>query len=350
MTCFPPREERQGDNSFQQGDLKKTIYDDVNGDPYFAKRCENCFDLAALVVYHAVTVFLERIKDKDLQVFRVFEEYISVLTEQQTVSFKEFRDRHRRQQDEMRHKRDIMFDHSKDLTAYLELRDVEDELTTLKKLFSEQKTVVGLMSDKLERRATEAAQGWLRRSLQLLDGYESQVNDMIENCKAAQESYKALLDMKQKQANVDEAYLARQSQLTAADQSRAIMVFTVFTIIFLPLSFFTSLFGMNAREWSGASTDPTLHTIGVLMGSISISVIAITLLLAFNKSMRRMLASAYRSIAYEDLEGPGVRGSSFDEPFAAEKMNVGDYQPSYPRWHNRAFQYMTRGLSKSNID
>lgn len=79
MTCFPPREERQGDNSFQQGDLKKTIYDDVNGDPYFAKRCENCFDLAALVVYHAVTVFLERIKDKDLQVFRVFEEYISVL-------------------------------------------------------------------------------------------------------------------------------------------------------------------------------------------------------------------------------------------------------------------------------
>lgn len=84
-----------------------------------------------------------------------------------------------------------MFDHSKDLTAYLELRDVEDELTTLKKLFSEQKTVVGLMSDKLERRATEAAQGWLRRSLQLLDGYESQVNDMIENCKAAQESVSA---------------------------------------------------------------------------------------------------------------------------------------------------------------
>lgn len=39
--------------------------------------------------------------------------------------------------------------------------------------------------------------------------------------------------MKQKQANVDEAYLARKSQLVAADQSRAVMVFTVFTIIFV---------------------------------------------------------------------------------------------------------------------
>lgn len=27
---------------------------------------------------------------------------------------------------------------------------------------------------------------------------------------------------------------------------------------FLPLSFFTSLFGINAREWSGEATNPTL--------------------------------------------------------------------------------------------
>lgn len=57
--------------------------------------------------------------------------------------------------------------------------------------------------------------------------------DSPKGMKADPKQYKALLDMKQKQANVDEAYLARQSQLTAADQSRAIMVFTVFTIIFV---------------------------------------------------------------------------------------------------------------------
>lgn len=36
-------------------------------------------DLAALAVFHAVTVLLEKCTDKDLQVFDVFSEYISLL-------------------------------------------------------------------------------------------------------------------------------------------------------------------------------------------------------------------------------------------------------------------------------
>lgn len=45
--------------------------------------------------------------------------------------------------------------------------------------------------------------------------------------------YKTLLDMKQKQANVDEMWLARQSTTVAAEQGRAIMFFTIFTIVFV---------------------------------------------------------------------------------------------------------------------
>ena len=43
--------------------------------------------------------------------------------------------------------------------------------------------------------------------------------------------------MKQKQANIVEAHLAREQTEVAADQSRSVMIFTIFTIIFLPLSF-----------------------------------------------------------------------------------------------------------------
>lgn len=45
--------------------------------------------------------------------------------------------------------------------------------------------------------------------------------------------YKSLLDMKQKQANVVEAYLARKASEVAGEQNRAIMIFTIFTIIFV---------------------------------------------------------------------------------------------------------------------
>ena len=48
-------------------------------DPRFATQCENVFEFAALIVYHAVRVFLEHIEDEDLQIFRIFEEYISIL-------------------------------------------------------------------------------------------------------------------------------------------------------------------------------------------------------------------------------------------------------------------------------
>ena len=61
--------------------------------------------------------------------------------------------------------------------------------------------------------------------------------------------------MKQKQANIVEAHLAREQTEVAADQSRSVMIFTIFTIIFLPLSFFASIFGMNISEWSGVDTN-----------------------------------------------------------------------------------------------
>lgn len=77
-------------------------------------------------------------------------------------------------------------------------------------------------------------------------------------------------------------------------QSRAVMVFTIFTVMsvehseyqrtpiqpampanpstlisFLPLSFFTSLFGINAREWSGEPENLTLRTMLVIAGKPS---------------------------------------------------------------------------------
>lgn len=79
ITCFPPQNSEVRDGRSTQGDLRNTIYNDVNGDPRFATRCRDSLDLAALAVFHAVTVLLEKCTYKDLQVFDVFSEYISLL-------------------------------------------------------------------------------------------------------------------------------------------------------------------------------------------------------------------------------------------------------------------------------
>ena len=79
LTCFTPKEERDGDPAFQPADLRNAIYNDVNGDARFATKCDNPYDFLALVVCNAVTVFLDNMLEKDLQVFRIFEDYISQL-------------------------------------------------------------------------------------------------------------------------------------------------------------------------------------------------------------------------------------------------------------------------------
>ena len=100
--------------------------------------------------------------------------------------------------------------------------------------------------------------------------------------------------MKQKQANVEEARLARVQIEFAAEQSRAIMVFTIFTIVFLPLSFFSSVFGMNAREWSGTDTNPELGYIVKVMGAASVTVIVVALFMAFNSRARRFVKHLWK--------------------------------------------------------
>lgn len=77
-TFFNRRESRPKEGPlFQQADLRNSVYNELNGD--LTGRCENALDLAAFIVLHAVTVLLDRSSHPDLEVFRIFEEAISML-------------------------------------------------------------------------------------------------------------------------------------------------------------------------------------------------------------------------------------------------------------------------------
>lgn len=78
VTFFPKRESDPIEGPlYQQADLRDSIFNEVNVD--LTRQCENALDLAALSALHAVSVLLDRASHPDLEIFRIFEEAISVL-------------------------------------------------------------------------------------------------------------------------------------------------------------------------------------------------------------------------------------------------------------------------------
>ena len=310
ITFFASKEKEDRDKGLRgEGNLRNEIYRDVNGD--YANQCEDPFDFAALTVWHAIKGMLVHTIDRDLQVFEIFSEYISILTERQTSSFKQFRNKHgfegARDISDQQH-----IDNRRDLDALLELRDIEDELNTIRKLIKEQDDCVSSMISRYEslhadhNKTDLGAHGTalLIEARNSLKETAERIEGMKESAHAAQQGFKDLLDMKQKQASIVEAHLAReQTHLThdqteaalkqssiVTEQSRVILIFTVITIIFLPLSFFASVFGINANEWQDKPNSfPSIHQIFTYMSTISVAVIAVALTTAFYRPVNHLL-------------------------------------------------------------
>ena len=193
VTFFAPKERGEDDNgSHLQADVLSNILKAVNGD--FAVQVDDCYDFAALVVSHSVKALLEN-GDPSLQIFRVFEEYISELTEDQVKSFKQFRDTHRVEELSVRKGNPLpqFLDNSKDLNNLLELRDIEDELTTIQKLLGEQRKIVTEMLEEYKTLTQRTGKGRIGMSFlvdldRTLDTYEDQVEGMLKSSDIAQES------------------------------------------------------------------------------------------------------------------------------------------------------------------
>ncbi|CAJ0541263.1 Ff.00g079630.m01.CDS01 [Fusarium sp. VM40] len=306
LSFFPKREGDAIEGPlYQQADLRDSIFNEVNVD--LTRQCENALDLAALSVLHAVTVLLDRSSHPDLEVFRIFEEAISVLTEKLTFSLKSFRAEgfrdkasayepveNKARSIRARHKaegRRTEEDNRDNTSALLELRDIEDELLLLIHLFERQSKVVSSMLSTYTRPElrdrTINGRAFLSEALKKLAEYAHQGQEMIERVRSTRDDYDKLLQMVQRQAQVDEVRLSRLHADLASAQSRSVMIFTTFTVIFLPLTFFTGLFGMNTREWGGENNLP-LQTIGAISLPSSFVLVVFSLVAAWSTNARRL--------------------------------------------------------------
>ena len=68
------------------------------------------------------------------------------------------------------------------------------------------------------------------------------------------------------------------------------------SIFFSPLSFFTSFFGMNVSEWSGAQTNANLYYILKITLSFSFILIVIALLAAFSRLTSKVAKRIFEAL------------------------------------------------------
>lgn len=145
----------------------------------------------------------------------------------------------------------------------LEIADILDELSMLKQLFEVQNGVLRKGGQDMQEKQTSLLHPLQEETERLLrtinNEYLPKVLRMIEDVHRLQRSVLDLLDLQQKEASIDEAKYANQQALFAGKQaiaaqaqadateaqSQILFIFTVVTIVFLPLSFITSYYGMN---------------------------------------------------------------------------------------------------------
>lgn len=143
-------------------------------------------------------------------------------------------------------------------SVLMEAQSVIDQLQIMQEIFTQQVTIMtdfekvlrGLGSGALSSQL-DGLTSTLERASSLLTDMKSnrdELADLEKRQAKTRTQIRELLDMKQQQSGIIEAKAGIRRADESVLQGRSIVVFTVVTIFFLPLSFFATMFGMNARE------------------------------------------------------------------------------------------------------
>ncbi|RDW70932.1 hypothetical protein BP6252_07495 [Coleophoma cylindrospora] len=259
-------------------------------------------DLVELIVSYCVNILSPGPGDlPDLDFMRVFsvatnkavDDAMNLLTEFVT-SFEKFR----KQPEDSVIEFEKIFSVTRETHLLREVQDIRDELGMLNNLFDEQLLVLKASRCTFsfyDRSPQTILDTSLEGSLRSIERRRRDIERMLIQGRQAYETLKDLLNLKQQQANVLEARITRRQATSTGEQGKTIMVFTVVTIIFLPLTFMTTVFQLNIIEYPRITipaTSPTgsdlvgmrqNYVFGIVVGVTALMAIPL-LLIAFNVS------------------------------------------------------------------
>lgn len=131
---------------------------------------------------------------------------------------------------------------SSEIELLVTIKDIQDELGMIEKVLNEQGDTVKRLPDLLPDDQSNGNLDEFDRDA----NYRTQtVNTQLEDANRVERSLNHLLDLKQKQVNINEAVSSRKQAESTAMQGNYIMVFTIVTVIFSPLSFMAGLFALD---------------------------------------------------------------------------------------------------------
>ncbi|KAH6847764.1 hypothetical protein B0I37DRAFT_151069 [Chaetomium sp. MPI-CAGE-AT-0009] len=315
LTAFP---RRWGRNKPDPSAIHRAIRDRLAG--MESHHITSIYDLTLIIIDECSKVFFDRTKpDLRPEVVDIFGSAISNISEKKTEAYERFgRDVKRMnnqdplQTDEelLRKTLNIKFEWS----ALMEAQNVIDQLQIMQEIYSQQITVMidfekalrGLCSDSQVKPSSA-----LERAAQLISDMKLRRDELMELEKRqanTRSQLRELLDMKQQQAGIIEAKAAIRRADETVIQGRSIVVFTVVTIFFLPLSFFATVFGMNARELDSGTMSMGIQFMWMFV--LSSIVTTISLGLAFSHSTRVVVFGTCRQV-FGYLVRP-VKGNKLD--------------------------------------
>ncbi len=305
---------------------------------------QSAYDLAMLITSRCSGMFdRHRLGDEEYQFLDIFESSIGTVTNRESQLFRRFNRASALSAQWLQHNRrderrssaggsdaifpDALLDIGVETSLLAEIKDIRDELNIIAVILESQMTLLlgfesGITEElRLEgsRRTTETVIGEIRKrsreQKRVLEVHQKDIDRMDRQAESIYMSLTHLLDLKQKHSNALEARFARDHAVIAARQGQTIMVFTIVTIIFLPMSFIAAFFAINFADWNNTLTVGYVakYTFGIGLGiSIPLVVMAFTVRDIFN-TVGNMMASAKASLSNRRKRPAEAPDSSDDD-------------------------------------
>jgi Mg2+ and Co2+ transporter CorA len=289
-------------------------------------------------------------KDWSLDFLELFQEAIANVTEKHNEFFEDFNESLQSQSVGPKvNNTSSRTRKLKEVQLSMEIADIIDELGMLKQLFETQK-------DALQKGHNRIAEVYCLKPLAeemclilktIGDEYLPNVLSMTREAERIQRSILDLLDIEQKEASIHEAQYANlqteslnqhalfsakqaqaaQAQQTATElQSQILFLFTLATVIFLPLSFMTSYYGMNIIESiEDGKTNAKNYPISYVrktMGGVSAGITGVFLVGAgiwYQRGRKRAMEEAAENLLKLEKQGLLPSGLVDDDEYARMK-------------------------------
>ncbi|KGO75611.1 Mg2+ transporter protein, CorA-like/Zinc transport protein ZntB [Penicillium italicum] len=282
VTAFPQRWDQPKNDPLNVLD---GIIEDINSktrDPV-----KSVYDLAMIITNRCSGVFdRHRLGDEEYQFLDMFESSIGIATDKETVLFNQFNHASGQASDWLKSHRklngsfsspaksrnetdessycdedgqplfvDRLLDIGQETNLLAETKDIRDELNMIRTVLEHQNNVLLDFQDVVcetyqgQHRSQFEVKKRFKDQQRMIDMHLKDIDRMDKQAERIYHSITDLLDLKQKHANAFEARFARDQAAGTARQSKTIMVFTIVTIVFLPLSFIASIFTINLKEF-----------------------------------------------------------------------------------------------------